>query len=210
MSYKLYYSAGACSMAVHVILNEINQPFELINANQPGTKTRSAEFLKVNPSGAVPVMEIDGTVVKEGGALITYLCDTHKSPLLPQEGLARAKALEALMFCNATLHPNYSRAFGATKQSDPAIKEQLLKAACEGINKLWAETDAKLAKQKYLAGDQITAGDILMTVIAGWSPAFGNAIQIPSNVQRVIDEVHARPAFQKAKQAESAPAKAAA
>lgn len=211
MSYKLYYSAGACSMAIHVLLNELNQPYQLVDANKPGTKERTPEFLKISPRGMVPVLEIDGTPVYEGGAILTYLCDTHESTLLPQEGMARAKALEALMFCNSTLHPAYSRAFGAMKMTDPAIpKDKLIALACENINKLWAEVDAKLAKQKYLAGEQLTVGDILMTVIANWSGNFGSAVTLPENVKRVLAEVKARPAYQKALQSEGVEYKAAA
>lgn len=208
--YKLYYSAGACSMAIHVILNEIGCPYELIDANQPGTKTRTAEFLKISPRGMVPVLEIEGVPIHEGGAIITYICDAHQSKLLPAQGLERARALEALMFCNATLHPAYSRAFGAMKQADPALKDAMLRNACETISKLWAEVDQKLAGQKYLAGDDVTAGDILMTVIANWSGAFGESVQIPANVKRVISEIKSRPAFQKALQAEQVEYKVAA
>lgn len=210
MSYKLYYSAGSCSTAINVILHELDQPFELINANQPGSKIRTPEFLKISPRGMVPVLEIDGTRVSEGGAIITYLCDTHPTHLMPEEGLRRAKALEALMFCNATLHPAYSKAFGSMRIEDATIKSFVQKSAIESINTLWREVEAKLAKQKYLAGNEVTVGDILMTVIAGWSGAFGDAIQLPENVKRVTAEIAARPAYQKAKEAEAVNQKAAA
>lgn len=198
-------------MAVHAILNEVGQPFELVNANQPDGKNRTAEFLKISPRGMVPCLEIDGTPVFEGGAIITYLCDAHKSPLLPAQGLDRAKALEALMFCNATLHPAYSKAFGAMKSiADAGAREQAIKSACEGIQKLWDDVDRKLGQQKYLAGNQVTAGDILMTVIANWSGYFGDNIKLGNNVKRVLSEIKARPSMQKAMQAEGVEYKAAA
>lgn len=200
MSYTLYYSAGSCSTAVHVILNEINQPYALVNVNQPGTKTRTPEFLKISPRGTVPVLEIDGNPVHEGAAIITYLCDTHKSDLIPASGLERARALEALMFCNATLHPAYSRAFAARKESDEAYKSKAVALAAELTQRLWNEVEEKLGARKFLAGDNMSAGDILMTVIAGWNDVFAGAVKIGPNAMRVIEAVKSRPSYQKALQ----------
>src|SRR5262249_40965590 len=99
LMYKLYYSPGACSMAVHVLLNEIGAPLQLESASTKEGKNRSPEFLKINPRGQVPVLDMDGHIMREGGAILSYLCDKHNSPLLPREGIARADALEWLMFC---------------------------------------------------------------------------------------------------------------
>ncbi len=208
--YQLYYSAGACSMAINVILNELAQPFDLINANQPNSKSRTPEFLKVSPRGYVPILVVDGTPISEGGAIITYLCDTHPSDLMPKSGIARAKALEALMFCNATLHPAYSKAFGVFKSNfDDATKKQVLDAACEGIQKLWNDVEQKLGSQKYLCGDKVTCADILMTVIANWG-SFEGRVNLGPNVKRLCAEISSRPAYQKALQAEGVEYKAAA
>jgi hypothetical protein len=49
-----------------------------------------------------------------------------------------------------------------------------------------------------------------MMVIASWSGAFGDAIQLPANVRRVVDEIKARPACQAAMQEEGVQQKAAA
>src|SRR5262245_43008137 len=107
--YKLYYSPGACSMAVHVVLNELAVPFELAKVSTKDGSMKSPEYLKMNPRGQVPVLLIDGKPMKEGAAIITWLLDEHKSPMLPKSGMARAKALEWLMWCNASLHVGYSK-----------------------------------------------------------------------------------------------------
>lgn len=205
MSYKLYYKPGACSMAVHIILNELNVPFEAIKQDD----LKAPDFVKLNPRGQVPLLIVDGEPVKEGAAIITYLLDTHANNLMPKSGIERAKALEWLMWCNASLHPACSKIFGLKKPSadilDVKAKDDLQTLFLEQVQSLWDEADARLAKTKYLAGDQVTAADILMAVIANWGVGTPGA-----NVKRVLKDVVARPSYQKALAAEQIQYKAAA
>ncbi len=202
--YTLYYSPGACSMAPHVILNELGQDFKLEHAGKP----RTPEFLKVNPRGSVPVLSDDGFIIREGAAIIIYLLDKHKSPLLPAAGKERAAALEWLMFCNATLHPAFSKAFQAGSFSGQT-QADVSEAAFAQINKLWADVETRLAQSPYLAGKEITAADILLTVIGNWSVNFPK-ISLAAKTKQLLKNVSSRPAFQKALAAEKVQYKAAA
>ena len=205
MSYKLYYKPGACSMAIHVILNELNVPFEAIKQDD----LKAPDFLKLNPRGQIPLLIVGGEPIKEGAAIITYLLDTHANDLLPKSGIERAKALEWLMWCNASLHPACSKIFGLKKPAadvlDAKAKEDLQNLYLSQVQELWNEADARLAKTKYLAGDKVTAADILMAVIANWGVGTPGA-----NVKRVLKDVIARPSYQKALAAEQIEYKAAA
>ena len=109
--YKLYYSPGACSMAINAVLNECNQPVTLEKVDISPGKPRAPEFLKVNPRGQVPVLIDDEQILREGAAMLIHICEKHNSPLLPKSGKERDVALEWLMFCNATLHPAYGSQF---------------------------------------------------------------------------------------------------
>lgn len=201
--YKLFYSPGACSLAVHVALYECGAPFEAINTAIGEGKTKTPEFLKINPRGQVPVLMDGETPIREGGAILTYLLDKEKSTLLSSGGLPRAAALEWLMWCNASLHPVYSRCFWLNRVvQDDAQKKALLSAALEVINSYWNEAEARLSKQAYLAGDQCTMADILLTVIADWNGWLPEPIQFGPNVSRVLRAVSQRPAYQKALAAE--------
>lgn len=209
MSYKLYYTPGACSMAVHVVLNELGQSFESINQKD---KLKDPEFLKLNPLGQIPLLVVDGEPVKEGAAIITWLLDSHDKDgtLMPKSGIARAKALEWLMWCNASLHPACGKMFWLNKPAAASLsaetKEQLKTIFLTQIQSLWDEADTRLAKTKYLAGDSVTAADILMAVIANW----GLPVTLGANVKRVLKDVTARPSYQKALAAEGVEYKAAA
>lgn len=208
---KLFYSPGACSMAVHVALNECNLPVELINTNLSEGKQRDPAFLKINPRGQVPVLQDGDLVIREGAAQMLYVLDKEKNALMPQSGAARAKALEWLMWGNATLHPTYSRFFWLNRAvQDEAQKKALCQATLEQIQKLWDEAEAHLGSNKFLAGDQPTIGDILMTVIANWNGWLPTPIKFGPNITRVLKAISSRPAYQKALQAEGVEYKAAA
>ena len=56
---KLYYSPGACSLAAHIILNEINVDFDLERVDLKTHKTsKGADYYEINPKGYVPALEI--------------------------------------------------------------------------------------------------------------------------------------------------------
>lgn len=203
--YTLYYSPGACSMAVHVLLNELGVDYTANKVNIHGQK--SPELLAVNPNGAVPVLTLpDGYNMLEGGAILAYLCDAH-GQLLPKDGTPRAKALQALMFCNSTLHPAYSKLFmlKGMNQTDGEIF-----ATCsKQVQTLWDRVETQLAGQKYLGGDAFGPADILLAVIANWQVG-ATPFTFGPNTLRLLKEVSSRPAYQKALDDEGTQYKAAA
>ena len=203
--------SGACSMAIHVILNELEQEVEIENVRMLEGQKHSEEFLKVSPRGQVPVLvEKDGNSIREGAAIMIYLLDKYNSSMLPKNGKDRAKALEWLMFANATMHPAYSRIFFAMRNNfEQSVKDQILQITADQINKLWGEVDEQLAKTKFLCGDQITAADILFTVIANWGIGmFPFQIHHGENVKRMLREIVSRKAFKLALEREGAVYKA--
>ena len=53
---KLYYSPGACSLAPHVVLEEIGAPYEAQAMNLKVGEQRAPDYLAKNPKGAVPAL----------------------------------------------------------------------------------------------------------------------------------------------------------
>lgn len=210
--YTLYYSPGTCSMAVHVLLNEINAEFDLKPIILTKGEQKSPEYLKINPRGAVPALKDGDEVIVEGAAILLHLAEKHKSPLLPASGNARRKAIEWLMFANATMHPAYGKAFFLNKNcSDDAAKQALLKVVFAQIDTLWADVEKTLESQPYVCGNECTLADILLTVIANWSMNLaGNPIVLGDNCKRLFKSVISRPSYQKALATEQVEYKAAA
>ena len=141
-----------------------------------------------------------------------YLLEKHKSALLPASGPERVTALEWLMSCNATLHPAYAKVFFGLKNFEGETQQKVVTAAIQQVNKLWEEVETRLSAHPYLAGKDLTVADILLTVIANWSGYFADKgkVKIGEHTKKLLRNVVARPAYQKALATEHVEYKAAA
>src|SRR5581483_12105318 len=83
MSYILYYAPRAASMAVHWMLLELGVPFEARLVDIDTGAQHSPEYLRLNPTGRVPTLVVDGIPRRESAALLMLLAERH-----PEAGLA--------------------------------------------------------------------------------------------------------------------------
>ncbi len=202
--YKLYYLPGSCSLATLTIIHELGLPVEIVNKND------APEFATINPVGTVPVLIDQDEVLREGAAIVIHLLRQNDSPMLPKSGPARRRAIQSIMFANATMHPAYSKLFFISRQmSDGPAKDEALKAAADGINALWKVVDDQVSDKLFLDGGQVSAADIMLTVYSRWGAFHPVDIQIGGNAQRMIDTVLAMPTFQRALADEAAQSAAA-
>ncbi len=197
--YTLYYLPGACSLATHAVLHELDQPVEIVDVKQ------LSNFTDINPVGTVPVL-IDGdSTLREGAAILLHLLNKHKNHMLPTSGASREQAIEDILFANATMHPAYGRLFFIAQHiTDIHARETAFTAAAEAINSLWQVVEQQLAGRDYLGGERASAADIMLTVYSRWGAHFPVTITQGSNTSRMLDAVQAMPSFQRSLAAEQA------
>jgi glutathione S-transferase len=106
--HRLYYSPGACSLAVHIVLEEIGAPYELeLRSARNGEGTTTPDYLAINPKGRVPTLTgVDGgAVLTEATAILLFLARRHPQALLLPDGIAgEARVLEWLSWLSIDLH----------------------------------------------------------------------------------------------------------
>lgn len=104
----LYYSPGACSLAAHIVLEELGEHYRLELVSVSDGATMREPYLGINPKGRVPALGIEGEgrVLTELAAILDYLA--HRDPagrLLPGSGpLPQARRQEWLAWLSGWVH----------------------------------------------------------------------------------------------------------
>ena len=75
MTYALYYSPGTASLALHWMLIELGEPFDLVLTDTQTGAQRSPEYLKLNPAGRVPTLVVDGKPHAEVAAMLMLVAE---------------------------------------------------------------------------------------------------------------------------------------
>jgi glutathione S-transferase len=193
---KLYYSPGACSLAVHIALRELGLPFGLVKVDLATHTTEDGRnYYDISPRGYVPLLEIDdGSRHTEAGALLQYLADQGAGRMLIGEpGTARRLAVtEWVTFVGTELHKTFSPWLWHKETADStrqAVKDKLATR--------FAELDARLAQRDWLA-EEFSIADIYGFTIVNWSNFLGIPLKAYPNLQAWMASVAARPQVREA------------
>ena len=197
---KLYYSPGACSLAVHITLHEAGMTFTPVKAP---TRTHLLEdgtdYYSINPLGYVPLLELnDATRLTEAPALLQFIADQ-----VPEKNLApanatveRAKMNGWLAFISSELHKGFAPLFNPATPADykPMVVEKLLSRL------KWV--DEQLAGKQYLMGDAFSVADPYLFNVTNWAPLVKVDISGFANIATFRAHMAQRPAVLAAMRAE--------
>ena len=201
---KLYYSPGACSLGIHVLLEEIAKPYQTQSVNLREGEQYQPAFTSINPKSKVPTLvRDDGSVLTEFPAIAYWLARTNADKkLLPEDPEGQARALEALDYVVATLHmQGVTRIFRPENFSpNPADQEKVKARGKEIFEKGLSLIDKQLAGKEYVTGS-FSIADAALFYVEFWG-AGRLQIQLPPNCEAHYKRMLTRPAVQKVMQAE--------
>lgn len=199
----LYYAPGACSIGIHVLLEEIGKPYETKAVSLQKGEQYEPAFTQLNPKSKVPTLERDdGSVLTEYPAIAMWLALTNPDKkLLPTDPDAQARTLEALDHAVATIHMQaFGRLFRPGNYTPNESDHEAVKAKGKELAaKAFGIMDQRLAGKDYLMGD-FTVADTGLFYVEFWAKRMG--VDLPPNCQAHFDRMMARPAVQRVIQAE--------
>lgn len=203
---RLFYAPGACSLAVHVVLEWIGEPYERVRVDQHDPAYRS-----INPAGAVPALEInEGRILTQADAILHYLGRIHPAAdLLDAETPEAAAELDRWgCFLTGDLHTAFFPVFTPgryTTSESPEARQAVMEAGLALVASKLALLDAHLSGREWIVGSKRTIIDAYLLPMARWAAAkLDNGLKAYPAVDGHLTRMLADPAVQRVLAAEGA------
>ncbi len=197
---KLYYSPAACSLSPHIALRESGVSFELEQVDLKTKKTKSgADFLKVNPKGYVPVLQLDdGQPLTEAAVIVQYIADKKpEAKLLPPAGTSeRYRAQEWLNYVATELHKGIGALF------NPNLTDPWKQVLRQGLAPKFDFLTKRLEGKSFAFGDGFSVIDGYLFTVLGWPQHVGLDLSKWPVLTSYSEKIAQRPAVQAALKAE--------
>ena len=196
---KFYYSGAPNPTKVALFLEETGLEYEPIAVDGRKGDQHKPEFLAVNPNAKVPAI-VDGDVtVFDSNAILLYLAEKTGKFLPPKGDKLRGELLSWLLFVASGVGP-YSGQLVHFRTYAPEKNEYAINRYAFEAQRHFGIVDARLAKHKYMVGDTYTIVDMDLWGWARLIPMLSGEAAWAKypNLKRLVDEISARPAAQRA------------
>jgi glutathione S-transferase len=195
---KLYMTPGSCSNGIHIILEELEEVFEVYVVNLPAGHHFAPNYVAINPKSTIPALvRSDGAVLTEVPAIAHWLGRAHsRANLWPLEVETETRLIKAMAYIVGTVHgQGFARIYSASAFSRNPIDHGMVRAQGRGIiEQGFAILDGTLATRPYLAG-HFSVADPILLYVEFWADK--TDIPLPETLARHYRLMPGRPAVQR-------------
>jgi glutathione S-transferase len=194
---KVHHLNRSRSHRILWLLEEIGQPYEVVRYERDAnTNLAPPELRAVHPLGKSPMIETDGMLITESGAIVELLCARHAPQMVPEPGSeAHVRHLELMHFAEGSamtpilLNLYTGRLKEAAAPLQPRIQEQLTSH--------FSYMNDMLRPSGHYVLDDLSAADILLSFPAEVAVRMGHGADFP-RLAEFVETIAARPAYQRA------------
>jgi glutathione S-transferase len=168
--YTLYYAPGSCALSVHIVLEWVGTEYKAVKVN-PG----DPDYLKVNPAGAVPALDIGlDEALTQCSAILKFLSRRFpKADLDEHENQERdADLTRWSAFLTGDLHPAFFPLFMPQRYTIDTAPEALEKVKAAGVllvQKKLLLIDRHMQGREYFMGRKRTYVDAYSVPMIRWA-----------------------------------------
>jgi glutathione S-transferase len=152
------YGAIASPYVARVVMYARIKGVDLPLSEAPGGGIKSPEYLKLNPIGKMPTLDIDGKGLGESSIICEYLEDVYpQKPGMPADPLDRARSRLIGRIVDIYLAPQVSPLF---RQLNPAGRDSaMVESAAKEFAKVYGYVEHAMGPGPFCVGNTPTFGD---------------------------------------------------
>lgn len=201
MSIILHHLNASRSFRILWLLEEINQPYELKSYFRDKTTNLAPQELKnIHPLGKSPVIELDGKVIAESGAIVEILIEKFAPQLMPaKDSDSYLDYLQWIHFSESSaMVPYLLNIFNSVELKNGTQLKFLDQYAHAELDKVFSYLDQQLVGKKFLVDNCLTGADFMMGFVV-----YGliNSLNIRSkylNIEQYVKSLESLESWQKA------------
>ncbi|WP_145203713.1 glutathione S-transferase family protein [Sphingobium sp. B2] len=203
----LYYNPGSCSLASHAALEEAGIEHRLVKIDLAAGANEAPEYLEKNIWGRVPALEVDGIILTENIAILSYIADrAEQGTLLPPIGsFERIRALEWLALLSSTVHVAFRPLFRPGRlATTEAGQADVAAVGLASLNRTLAALERKIGESTYALGERISLVDLYLFVFLLWMqrPVLAGKLEPRPGLDALCERLVDRPSIRRAMVAE--------
>lgn len=165
MSIILHHLNASRSFRILWLLEEINQPYELKTYFRDKTTNLAPQELKnIHPLGKSPVIELNGKVIAESGAIVEILIEKFAPQLMPaKDSDSYLDYLQWVHFSESSaMVPYLLNIFNSIELKNGTQLKFLDQYAHTELDKVFSYLDQQLVGKRFLVGDNLTGADFMI------------------------------------------------
>jgi GST-like protein len=157
---RLHTAGTPNGRKVSIALEEIGLPYEVVRVDLAGGEQMREEFLRLNPNHKIPVLEDDGLVVWESGAILLHLAEKHDA-LLPADPKGRIEAIQYAFFQTGGIGPNLGRLGAAVRRPEQERNAEMIQIFSEEVGRLIGVMERILSDGRPWLARELSIGDVM-------------------------------------------------
>jgi len=157
---RLYTAATPNGHKASIALEELGLPYEVERVDLQAPDHPTEALLALNPNHKIPILDDDGLVIWESGAILLHLAEKH-GKLLPADPAGRAAAIQYAFFQTGGVGPNLGRLAAQLRRPEAERNQEMIGIFAGEVDRLLGVIDRVLSDDRpYLAGEY-SIGDIM-------------------------------------------------
>ena len=186
---KLFYAAHTCSLATHIVLEEVGADYSTARIDFARNEQRSPGYLKVNPKGRVPALVTDRGVLTETPAMLVFVAQSFPAARLApiDDPFAFAEMQAFNSYLCSTLHIAHAHRMRGPRwvdADDAASIAAMQRKVPQSVTACFELIERDMLKGPWVMGERYTICDPYLFTLAQWLEADGVD---PARIPKVID-----------------------